>query len=155
MLSSLASRSVRRFYTTGPFPAGSSAAANPGAVAYKPKGPGFIRGSIIGFLLGVTVTGGTAYVYLLDDYQTASQSLLSSVEDLQKSTAQLSVNTKKIQVVEKDLKTVADRAATKLEMEALRNELLKAIDDVNVSHLELKTNVWDLSQDVRKASEKK
>ncbi|KAJ3201788.1 hypothetical protein HDU67_001054 [Dinochytrium kinnereticum] len=136
---------LRRSLTSGPFPASSSAPAP----APTPRGPGFIKGSVFGFLLGLTLAGGSAYVYLLDDYQRSSQSLLASVEDLQKSTNKLQSHTKKIEVVEKDLKVVAKRSATKDEVERLRNELLKVIDDVHLSHLELKTQVWDLSQDVK------
>ncbi|KAI8834679.1 hypothetical protein BC829DRAFT_377306 [Chytridium lagenaria] len=136
---------MRRWLTSGPFPASSSAPAPPPT----PRGPGFIKGSFFGFLLGVSLAGGAAYVYLLDDYQSSSQSLLASVEDLQKSTNKLQSHTKKIEVVEKDLKVVAKRSATKDELEKLRNELLKVIDDVHLSHLELKTTVWNLSQDVK------
>ena len=42
--------------------------------------------SLIGFLLGLTVAGGTGYYYLFDDYHAASNLLLSVVEELQKST---------------------------------------------------------------------
>ncbi|KAJ3325268.1 cytochrome c oxidase subunit 1 [Blyttiomyces sp. JEL0837] len=143
---------VRRYTSTsGPFPASSSGAAAPP----RQRGPGFIRGGILGFLLGTTLAGGTAYVYLLDDYQASSQSLLSSVEDLQKTTHKLQSQTKKIESVEKDLKIVADRTATKGDLEKLRNELLSVIDSVNISHLELKTNVWDLGQDVKALEKKK
>lgn len=42
--------------------------------------------SILGFLIGATVAGGAGYYYLLEEYQTASNLLLGSVEDLQTST---------------------------------------------------------------------
>ncbi|KAI9199643.1 uncharacterized protein BJ171DRAFT_518126 [Polychytrium aggregatum] len=111
---------------------------------------GFVRGSIIGFLLGLTLAGSTAYVYLVDDYNKSSLSLLSSVEDLQKSTSKISGYSKKIEIVEGRLKEHVAQAATKSEVEALRNELLKLIDNANVAHLELKTEVWDLSKDIKK-----
>jgi len=37
-------------------------------------------------LIGATAAGGAGYYYLLEEYQTASNLLLSSVEDLQAST---------------------------------------------------------------------
>jgi hypothetical protein len=37
-------------------------------------------------LIGATAAGGAGYYYLLEEYQTASNLLLSSVEDLQTST---------------------------------------------------------------------
>ncbi|KAJ3107649.1 hypothetical protein HDU97_003643 [Phlyctochytrium planicorne] len=134
-----------RTFTSGPFPASSSVTPPPPS----PRGPGFIRGSVFGFLLGLTLSGGAAYVYLLDDYQNSSQSLLASVEDLQKSTNKLQSHTRKIETVEKDLKALKGKTSTKDELEKLRNELLKVIDDVHLSHLELKTSVWDLTQDVK------
>ncbi|KAJ3056687.1 hypothetical protein HK097_005088 [Rhizophlyctis rosea] len=123
--------------------------ANVEPVVVHHKGPGFFRGGIIGFLLGITLAGGTAYVYLLDDYQQSSQSLLASVEDLQKSTNKLKDHTRKIEVLEKDQKSLVAKAATKEDLEQLRSELLKVIDDVNLSHLELKTQVWEVAQDVK------
>lgn len=42
--------------------------------------------SIIGFLLGVTAAGSAGYYYLLDEYNSASASLLMSVNELQAST---------------------------------------------------------------------
>jgi hypothetical protein len=42
--------------------------------------------SLLGFLLGVTISGGVGYYYLLEEYNAASATLLSSVQDLQAST---------------------------------------------------------------------
>lgn len=42
--------------------------------------------SFVGFLLGVTVAGSAGYYYLLEEYNNASGSLLSSVQELQGST---------------------------------------------------------------------
>lgn len=42
--------------------------------------------SFVGFLLGVTVAGSVGYYYLLEEYNSASDSLLSSVQELQTST---------------------------------------------------------------------
>lgn len=36
--------------------------------------------------MGLTITGGAGYYYLLEDYHYASNQLLSSVEELQNST---------------------------------------------------------------------
>ncbi|KAJ3044462.1 hypothetical protein HDV00_001889 [Rhizophlyctis rosea] len=123
--------------------------ANVEPVVVRHKGPGFFRGGITGFLIGITLAGGAAYVYLLDDYQQSSQTLLSSVEDLQKSTNKLKEHTKTIEVIEKNHKALVAKAATKEDLEQLRRELLKVIDDVNLSHLELKTQVWELAQDFK------
>lgn len=52
--------------------------------------PSLTRNSILGFLIGATAAGGAGYYYLLEEYQTASNLLLSSVEDLQASTNKVS-----------------------------------------------------------------
>jgi hypothetical protein len=52
--------------------------------------------SLIGFLVGLTIAGGAGYHYLLDEYNTASRLLLSSVEELQKSTNKVQRTTNKI-----------------------------------------------------------
>ncbi|KAH6564146.1 hypothetical protein BASA50_006837 [Batrachochytrium salamandrivorans] len=105
---------------------------------------GFVRGGLFGFLLGVSATSAAVYVYLLDDYQHSSNSLLSGVDNLQQSTEKLKAYTSKIEVLDKDLKHFTKTHSTKKEFENLRNELLKIIDDVHVSHLELKTQVYDM-----------
>ncbi|KAI9105691.1 hypothetical protein DFS34DRAFT_588992 [Phlyctochytrium arcticum] len=114
-----------------------------------PPAGGFVRGGIVGLLLGLTLAGGTAYVYLLDEYQQSSSALLISVEALQKSTEKVREYTKKIEQLERDFKTFAGKAVTKSELSGVRTELLKTIDDVNISHLELKTHVWEVEQDVK------
>ncbi|KAJ3291475.1 hypothetical protein HK104_006090 [Borealophlyctis nickersoniae] len=134
---------------------GFAPSANVQPIVVKQRGPGFFRGGIVGFLLGISLAGATAYVYLLDEYQQSSHSLLSSVEDLQRSTNKLKEHTKSIEKVEKEVKSLEGKAATKEEVEALRRELLKAIDDVNVSHLELKTQVWEIGQDVNAAKQRR
>lgn len=51
---------------------------------------GAVRGSIIGFLLGITLTGGYGYFNLWEDYRSASSLLLGSVEELKTSTQAVS-----------------------------------------------------------------
>lgn len=47
--------------------------------------------SFVGFLLGVTVAGSVGYYYLLEEYNSASDSLLNSVQELQSSTEKVRV----------------------------------------------------------------
>lgn len=47
-------------------------------------------------------------------------------------------------LVESDLNQVKKNVVFKNELESLRNELLKVIDDVHVSHLELKAHVAEI-----------
>ncbi|KAJ3392547.1 hypothetical protein HDU92_008306 [Lobulomyces angularis] len=103
-----------------------------------------MRGGIIGFLFGLTTAGATGYVYLIDEYQNASHALLLSVEDVAKSTNKLKQNTNKVDALEKDFKEFKSTAASQVELDSLKNEVLKLIDEINISHLNLKTDVWDL-----------
>ncbi|TPX36024.1 hypothetical protein SmJEL517_g01777 [Synchytrium microbalum] len=126
-------------------------------VVVKPPPPrrgGYFSGSLTGFLVGTSLTGLACYVFLLDEYQQSSNSLLSTVEDVATSVAKVKDYTKKIVSVEKDLKTHKSVAATKDDIETLRNELLKAIDDLRVEHLESKTQLWELTQSVVSLQEK-
>ncbi|KAJ3000451.1 hypothetical protein HDV02_005316 [Globomyces sp. JEL0801] len=111
---------------------------------------GAFRGGLVGFLLGITTAGAAAYVYLLDEYQQSSYTLLSGVEDLQKTTSKLRDHTLKIDKVEGDMKKLANQAATKQDLHNLRNELLKNIDNVVLEGLETKTQLWDLKNSVQK-----
>lgn len=47
--------------------------------------------SLLGFLSGVTLAGGVGYYYLLEEYNSASASLLNSVQELQSSTEKASI----------------------------------------------------------------
>ncbi|GMF13185.1 unnamed protein product [[Candida] boidinii] len=54
-----------------------------------PKTRGGFRGLITGFLLGTSITGFGAYYYLLDEYKSASNAVVSDVLVLQKSIRKL------------------------------------------------------------------
>jgi hypothetical protein len=83
--------------------------------------------SILGFLTGLTLAGTTAYVYLLDDYQQSSHYLLSGVERLEAKVGQVETHIRKMDAVERRLGDLRKQTASKNELEALRNELLKVI----------------------------
>ncbi|GME93358.1 hypothetical protein B5S28_g1280 [[Candida] boidinii] len=60
---------------------------NSTVAAPRPRG-GF-KGLLTGFLLGTTITGFGAYYYLLDEYKSASNAVVSDVLVLQKSIRKL------------------------------------------------------------------
>ncbi|OZJ04333.1 hypothetical protein BZG36_02376 [Bifiguratus adelaidae] len=118
-----------------------------------PRRPiGGFRGGLFGFILGVTLTGAVGYYYLLDEYHAASSLLLNSVEELQASTNRVRDYAKKIEGVEKQLQKLRDQTVTKDQLADLRTEAKKLYDSLNIEHLELKTHVWGLEQDVHKLS---
>ncbi|KAF9973550.1 hypothetical protein BGZ73_003187 [Actinomortierella ambigua] len=137
-------RQMRSFSTSTV--ARAEASASP-VVTYKRPVGGF-RGGILGFLLGSTAAGAAGYYYLLEEYQTASNLLLASVEDLQASTSKVRDYAKKIESVEAELKKLKEKAATKEQLQELRTDVKKVYDGLNIEHLELKTHVWGLEQDL-------
>ncbi|KAF9296301.1 hypothetical protein BGZ88_000189 [Linnemannia elongata] len=124
----------------------------PVVVNYKRPVGGF-RGGILGFLLGATAAGGAGYYYLLEEYQTASNLLLSSVEDLQASTNKVRDYAKKIESVEAELKTLKSKTATVEQLSELKSEVKKVYDGLNIEHLELKSHVWGLEMDLQKVQQ--
>ncbi|KAJ8653502.1 hypothetical protein O0I10_010830 [Lichtheimia ornata] len=133
-----AAAATRRFYATET------------AAASKPK-VGAVRGGFVGFLLGVTVAGSVGYYYLLEEYNSASDSLLSSVQELQTSTEKVREYARKIEAVDKDVTKLKELAATTQQLNDLKAEFRKLYDTLNMEHLDLKSHVWGLEQDLNKA----
>ncbi|KAF0363032.1 ER to Golgi transport-related protein [Gigaspora margarita] len=104
--------------------------------------------SLVGFLIGLSIAGGSGYYYLLDEYHTASNLLLSSVEELQKSTSKVHDYAQKIERVEDELKALQESAATTDQVKELRSEVRKLYDGLDQQNLELKAVVWNLEQDI-------
>ncbi|KAF9931068.1 hypothetical protein FBU30_010897 [Linnemannia zychae] len=121
----------------------------PVVVNYKRPIGGF-RGGILGFLVGATAAGAAGYYYLLEEYQTASNLLLSSVEDLQASTNKVRSYAMKIETVEAELKALRSKTATVEQLNELKSEVKKVYDGLNIEHLELKSHVWGLEMDLQK-----
>ncbi|KAF9331831.1 hypothetical protein BG006_005293 [Podila minutissima] len=142
---------ARRQFTTSAVARSEQASAP--VVSYKRPVGGF-RGGILGFLIGATAAGGAGYYYLLEEYQTASNLLLSSVEDLQASTNKVRDYAKKIESVEAELKSLRAKAATVEQLQDLKADVKKVYDGLNVEHLELKSHVWGLEMDLQKLQSK-
>ncbi|KAF9954510.1 hypothetical protein BGZ72_004542 [Mortierella alpina] len=150
--STLRIASRRHFSSTVVARAEQQAAVPAPVVTYKRPVGGF-RGGILGFLIGATAAGGAGYYYLLEEYQTASNLLLSSVEDLQTSTNKVRDYAKKIESVEAELKSLRAKAATVEQLAELKTEVKKVYDGLNIEHLELKSHVWGLEMDLQKVQQ--
>ncbi|KAF7732329.1 hypothetical protein EC973_005225 [Apophysomyces ossiformis] len=122
--------------------------------AEAPKKVGAVRGGLVGFLLGVTLAGSAGYYYLLEEYNSASGSLLNSVEELQSSTDKIRDYARRIEVVDKDVAKLKDSVATVQQLNELKAEFRKLYDTLNVEHLELKTHVWGLEKDLNNVASK-
>ncbi|KXS20619.1 hypothetical protein M427DRAFT_52205 [Gonapodya prolifera JEL478] len=113
------------------------------------------RGGVLGFFLGVSVAAASGYSYLLSDYNHATGTVVKSVEDLQKSTNKLRDSHLAIDNVAAELKSLRGDAATREELARLRGEVIKAGDSAQSAILALRTELWDLQQDVNLLKAKK
>ncbi|KAI3405192.2 hypothetical protein KGF56_001999 [Candida oxycetoniae] len=67
------------------------------SVTGKPRKISGFRGGVIGLLLGITLTGGASYYYLLDQYNFANEVVQSDVVALQTSIAKLEEHISKLE----------------------------------------------------------
>ncbi|KAI8065513.1 hypothetical protein BC940DRAFT_304290 [Gongronella butleri] len=112
------------------------------------KQVGAIRGGLIGFLVGVSLAGSVGYYYLLEEYNHASESLLTSVQELQQSTEKVRDYAQRIETLDRELAKLKKDAASAKQLEETRVQLRKLYDTLNMEHLELKTHVWGLEKDL-------
>ena len=83
--------------------------------------------SIWGLLVGTAVTGSFAYAYLLDSQRGSSEALVSSMGHLQASVESVKKSLSKVESLEESLAQLQLDAATKVDLERRRRELLKEI----------------------------
>ncbi|KAI8459795.1 hypothetical protein BY996DRAFT_6409914 [Phakopsora pachyrhizi] len=88
---------------------------------------GGFRAGILGFLTGLTVTGGYAYLHLFEEYQNASNALLLSVEELKASTLKITGQINRIEQVERELKRIESNSVSEDQVGKLKSELKKLI----------------------------
>ena len=103
---------------------------------------------VIGFLFGFSLASSFAAYRLLDEYKQASATLQASVEELQQSTEkvcqqlvfgphllyspQVTAHVRRIEAVEKDLKTLSNSSASKDDLSRLRAETKKIYDGLHI-----------------------
>ncbi|KAI9190162.1 hypothetical protein H9P43_001595 [Blastocladiella emersonii ATCC 22665] len=116
-----------------------------------PKKPlGAVRGGLMGLLLGFVIAGGVSYYNLQGDYSVYSNALLTNVEQLGGSVEAIRASLAKADSLEAEVKAVKGSAIKRDDLEKARKDLYKAIDNLTVEHLELKTRVWALEQELKK-----
>ena len=96
-------------------------------IAKPPPAPtrrpvGAFRGGITGFLLGTSIAAAVGWYYLLEEYNAASDVLLSSVEDLQQSTSKVANYVRRIEEVEGRLSRLEAAVSRKGDIDSLRQE---------------------------------
>ncbi|KAG6379371.1 hypothetical protein JVT61DRAFT_11835 [Boletus reticuloceps] len=109
---------------------------------------------IIGFLFGFSLASAYAAYHLLDEYKTASAALQASVEELQASTAKVTAHVRRIEAVEKDLKTLSQHSASKDDLSRVRAEVKKLYDGLHIEFLDLRNHVWGMQQDLHALAKK-
>ncbi|KIK69650.1 hypothetical protein GYMLUDRAFT_66949 [Collybiopsis luxurians FD-317 M1] len=142
----------RRLLTTTRFLRNETPSIGTPAVQKKPIG-GF-RGGIVGFLFGFSLASSFAAYQLLDEYKQASAALQASVEELRRSTEQVTTQVRRIEAVEKDLKALSDASASKDDVSRVRGEMKKLLDGLHVEFLDLRTYVWGIQKDVHALTQK-
>ncbi|ORX51937.1 hypothetical protein DM01DRAFT_1289319 [Hesseltinella vesiculosa] len=125
------------------------------SVTTEQKQVGALRGGLIGFLVGVTFAGSIGYYYLLEEYNHASESLLVSVEELQKSTEKVRDYAQRIETLDRELAKLKKTAASAQQLEESKIQLRKLYDTLNMEHLELKTHIWGLGKCTSVGSKKR
>ena len=112
-----------------------------------------VRSTFFGFFLGLTTAGAIGYSYLLNDINHANLVLVQDVRELSKTVAKIKNYMTVMETVEKDIKALKETSAEKTVVERVRRELLNSIDEVVTGHLEVKTKLWEVEQDILKAKE--
>jgi hypothetical protein len=103
---------------------------------------------VIGFLFGFSLASSFAAYRLLEEYKQASATLQASVEELQQSTEkvcqqlafvphslyspQVTAHVRRIEAVEKDLKTLSNSSASKDDLSRVRAEVKKIYDGLHI-----------------------
>ncbi|ORY02611.1 hypothetical protein K493DRAFT_297822 [Basidiobolus meristosporus CBS 931.73] len=112
------------------------------------KKSGSFRGGLTGFLFGLTCAGGVGYYYLLEEYKSATDLLLHSVDELQTSTDKVREYAQKISDVERELRILKGAAATHDQLENTKSDLKKLFSTIHSEHLTMKKNVSEIEHDV-------
>jgi len=109
---------------------------------------GGFRGGLFGFLFGFSLASGLAAYHLLDEYKLASATLQASVDELQMSTRKVSEHVRRIEAVEKDLKALTEKSASREDVSKVRSEMKKLYDGLHIEFLDLRAHVWGIQQDL-------
>jgi DMSO reductase anchor subunit len=88
---------------------------------------------VLGFLLGVSLTGSAAGVYLLDSYSSSSQSLVGAMDQLKATVCQVKGAVAKMDTLESGVNDLQESKASLLDLEKRRQELLKVIVSLSLS----------------------
>ncbi|KAI9334031.1 hypothetical protein BDR26DRAFT_867666 [Obelidium mucronatum] len=109
------------------------------------------RSALLGFVAGASLVGFAAYASLVSEYRMASSGVLAGVDALANAVARLEAQAATVSALEAAVAALAREKATQAALDDVRAGLLKITDAMQVDHLTLKTQVWELQEDVKRA----
>ncbi|PVU88760.1 hypothetical protein BB561_005717 [Smittium simulii] len=105
--------------------------------AKRPVG-GF-RGGVFGFILGAAVTGTYGLYHLVEQYEASNALVLSSVNELEKSTVQIRDYIERIDALEAQLVLVNEQFVQVSKLESFSGDVRRQLDLINKEYLETKS----------------
>ncbi|KAG4304223.1 hypothetical protein PORY_002404 [Pneumocystis oryctolagi] len=127
-------------------------ASNGLKVISQPPVVSSFRGGFLGFFIGTSFVTALGYYFLINEYQYASNTLLLSIEELQRTTESAIQRVKQIEEIQKNMKKLQDNAVMKSDIEDVREETKKMFESLNLAHLEANERFSELEMDVAKLS---
>ncbi|KAG5519522.1 hypothetical protein PMAC_001676 [Pneumocystis sp. 'macacae'] len=106
----------------------------------------------LGFFIGTSFATAAGYYFLVNEYQHASNTLLLSIEELQRTTDSVIESVKQIEEMEKNIKRLQNNAVTKNDIQNVRTDTKKMFESLNLAHLEVNERLSELEIDVAKLS---
>lgn len=114
-----------------------------------------IRAGLLGFLAGLTLVGTYAYLNIFEEYQSATNTLLVSVEELKSTTHKITNQIKRIEQVERDLARIKSTSISEEQLQAHKSQLNKSLDALKLDQLKIRSSLSDLETDFNKFATEK
>ncbi|EGG07765.1 uncharacterized protein MELLADRAFT_105638 [Melampsora larici-populina 98AG31] len=109
---------------------------------------GKLRNGVLGFLLGLTLTGTYLTSQLYQDYQTASNALQLSIEELKSSTLKITNQIKRIERIERDLDALNNSTNQSInKIQNTTSSTSQTLDKLEIQQLKLSSKLSQLEID--------
>jgi len=112
------------------------------------------RGGLVGFLLGLSITGLFCSKYVIQEYQRASKLLVSSIEELENCAQKLGNTVRRVDQIEQEVKQLKGAVGSKEDFSRLSLEMKQTYEDNSVDLLEQKAHLLCLTKDVRNLAQR-
>lgn len=121
----------------------------PGVVGIPSSAPrpiGGFRGAITGFALGLAATSIVGFVYLLRDYQAATEAMTVSTQELESSTRKITEAYARVTELEEQVKRLEQSAGTKEELRRRNGDLIRVYDALHEDVYEVRRKLYDIGE---------